>query len=109
MRVGLPGVTVTSGTTHAVTGTDGRALLPAPPFGWAAHVTVDIDTLPLSATLDRNERTVQPAPDALVTVADFTTDLHRSNLRQLPPTYRSARTHSSASSTSPCPTAATSS
>ncbi|GGJ78135.1 hypothetical protein [Deinococcus aquiradiocola] len=85
VRVGAPGVTVTRGTDRAVTGRNGTALLPVPPFAWAAQVTVDLESLPLSVTLDRTALTVQPAPDALVTVADFTPYLQRSALRQLPP------------------------
>jgi len=66
VRVGVPGVQVRSNGTLATTDASGQA------------------TLPLSTSFSVLTLTVQPAPGALVTVADFTPYLLRTNLRQLP-------------------------
>jgi len=86
VRVGVPGVQVRSNGTLATTDASGQATLPLYTSLRQSEVQVVLDSLPLSTSFSVLTLTVQPAPDALVTVADFTPYLLRTNLRQLPAT-----------------------
>ncbi|MGY2892619.1 hypothetical protein [Deinococcus sp. UYEF24] len=84
VNVGVPGVQVSAGGVTATTDASGRASLPLSPFFRQTDVEVVLNSLPLSTSLSVLSLKVQPVPGALVTVADFTPYLTRTNLRQLP-------------------------
>ncbi|WP_407568960.1 hypothetical protein [Deinococcus altitudinis] len=84
VNVGVPGVQVRAGGVTATTDASGRASLPLSPFLRQTDVEVLLNSLPLSTSLSVLSLRVQPVAGALVTVADFTPYLTRTNLRQLP-------------------------
>ncbi len=84
VNVGVPGVQVSAGGVTATTDASGRASLPLSPVLRQTDVNVLLTSLPLSTSLSVVSLKVQPIPGALITVADFTPYLTRTNLRQLP-------------------------
>ena len=84
VNVGVPGVQVSAGGVTATTDASGRASLPLSGVLRRTEVNVLLTSLPLSTSLSVLSLEVQPVPGALITVADFTPYLTRTNLRQLP-------------------------
>ncbi|WP_424951143.1 hypothetical protein [Deinococcus sp.] len=84
VRVGVPNVQVRIGGQTALTDDRGQASLPLDLFYRQSEVQLSLDGLPLSTSFSVLTLKVQPAPNALITVADFRPYLIRTNLRQLP-------------------------